>query len=191
MAASGHDRQIPIDKGTGDATLRAVTVHDAPIWLSESDPAWPTLFDRESRRIHAALGNRVLRLEHVGSTSVPGLPAKPIIDMGVADSANENSYVSSLQELGYLLRIREPDWHEHRLLNGPDTAVNLHVFTEGDAEIQRMIAFRDHLRTGAGDRGKYAKVKRQLARRRWKYVQDYADAKSTIVNEILKHVQPD
>jgi GrpB-like predicted nucleotidyltransferase (UPF0157 family) len=124
----------------------------------------------------------------VGSTAVPGLSAKPIIDivLGVEDSADENSYLSDLEAAGYVLRIREPDWFEHRLLKGPGTDINLHVFTNGSEEIDRMILFRDHLRTDSDDRMLYGSVKRDLAAQQWQRVQDYADAKSPVVGEIMK-----
>jgi len=145
------------------------------------------LFSREERRIRKALGDRAIRLEHVGSTSVPDLAAKPIIDilLVVADSSDESSYVPALEAEGYVLRIREPDWHQHRLLKGPDTDLNLHVFSRGALEIDRMLTFRDLLRASPQTRELYAKTKRELARRTWKYVQNYADAKSQVVEGIL------
>lgn len=95
---------------------------------------------------------------------MPGLCAKPIIDilLVVADSADELSYVPALEEAGYKLKIREPDWSEHRLFKGPDTDINLHVFSEGASEIDRMLRFRDWLRSNENDRDKYAEVKRSL-----------------------------
>ncbi|HEX8100079.1 MAG TPA: GrpB family protein [Actinomycetota bacterium] len=177
---------------TTDEELWAVTigeprVHDGPIGLADSDPAWPAMFEREVARISAALGERALLIEHVGSTSVPGLAAKPIIDMVmvVRDSSDEASYVPALERGGYTLRIREPDWFEHRLLKGPDTDVNLHVFSEGCPEVGRMLRFRDHLRTDPADRKRYEEAKRELAARNWKYVQNYADAKTEVIEEIL------
>ncbi|HET7036882.1 MAG TPA: GrpB family protein [Thermomicrobiaceae bacterium] len=160
---------------------------NARIFLAEYDSAWPELFAREAARVRGALGERVLLLEHVGSTSVPGLAAKPIIDMllVVADSADEAAYVPDLEAAGYRLRIREPDWHQHRLLKGPDTDINLHVFSPGSSEIRRMLGFRDHLRRDAADRRRYEQTKRELAQRQWKYTQHYADSKSTVVEEIL------
>lgn len=83
------------------------------------------------------------------------------------------------------MRIREPEWFEHRLFKGPDTDINLHVFSKGALEIDRMVRFRNWLRTNSSDRDKYARVKRNLAHRKWKYVQDYADAKGSIVQEIM------
>jgi GrpB-like predicted nucleotidyltransferase (UPF0157 family) len=172
--------------------LRAVTVGElqplaGAIELADYDPAWPDLFRREVERIREILGERVLRLEHVGSTSVPGLAAKPIIDilLVVADSADEQAYVAPLEAAGYVLRIREPDWHEHRVLKGPDTNINLHVFSAGSDEIERMLAFRDRLRTNETDRLFYERAKRELAQRTWKYTQDYADAKGEVVEEII------
>jgi len=160
---------------------------NSSIHLAPYDPAWPSLFTRLARQIHEALGDAILLLEHVGSTSVPGLSAKPIIDMvlAVADSSDESSYVKPLEEKGYTLRIREPDWYEHRLLKPPEVEGNLHVFSAGCEEIERMLLFRDWLRIHADDRLLYEETKRELAARTWKYTQNYADAKAKVVQEIL------
>jgi GrpB-like predicted nucleotidyltransferase (UPF0157 family) len=162
-------------------------IHDAPIHLADYDPAWPELFRREEERIRGALRERVVLLEHVGSTSVPGLAAKPVIDicLVVPDSSDEESYVPALEAAGYVLWIREPEWFEHRLFKGPDTTLNLHVYSEGCVEIERYLLFRDRLRTNQADRELYLRTKRELARRQWKYVQNYADAKSAVVEEII------
>ena len=178
---------------TTEDELRAVHVNGEParldgqVVLAEYDPRWPRLFAREQERIRAALGNRALMVEHVGSTSIPGLAAKPKIDilLAVADSADESAYVPDLEAAGYTLHIREPDWHEHRLLKGPDTDINLHVFSIGSAEIERMLRFRDHLRANTADRDLYLQTKRDLASRAWQYTQHYADAKSRVVEEII------
>jgi GrpB-like predicted nucleotidyltransferase (UPF0157 family) len=177
---------------TTEERLRAVTIGErrtlsGPIVLVDYDPAWPEQFAGEAEQVRAALGERALRVEHVGSTSVPGLVAKPIIDvlLVVADSADEGAYAPAMEGAGYVLRIREPDWHQHRLFKGPRTAVNLHVFSAGCAEIDRMLLFRDRLRDDASDRDLYARTKRRLARQTWRYTQDYADAKSAVVEEII------
>jgi GrpB-like predicted nucleotidyltransferase (UPF0157 family)/ketosteroid isomerase-like protein len=161
--------------------------HAGRIVLAEPDPRWPELYAREAARIRGVLGDGVVALEHVGSTSVPGLPAKPIVDLllVVPDPADEPAYVPALEAAGYVLRIREPDWHEHRLFNGPDTDINLHVFGPGSAEIARMVGFRDRLRADPDDRARYLAAKRELAARRWEYMQDYADAKGAVVEDIL------
>lgn len=162
-----------------------------PIQLVDYDPAWPHLFAREAERVRAALGDRVLLLEHVGSTSVPGLAAKPKIDMllVVANAADEATYVPALVAAGYQLHIREPDWYDHRLFKGPDTDINLHVFTSGCEEIDRMVRFRNWLRANDADRELYQRTKQELAQRQWKYTQNYADAKSAVVREILARAQ--
>jgi GrpB-like predicted nucleotidyltransferase (UPF0157 family) len=162
-----------------------------PIQIAEYDPAWPLLFEREAARVQAALGDRILLLEHAGSTAVPGLAAKPKIDMllVVENSADEPAYAPDLHAAGYRLRIREPDWYEHRMFKGPDTDINLHVFTVGCAEIDRMLLFRNWLRENAADRQRYAETKRELARQDWKYMQNYADAKTAVVRMILARAE--
>jgi GrpB-like predicted nucleotidyltransferase (UPF0157 family) len=185
--SSGNERDREED-------LRRVTVgdvvpHDAPVHLSPYDPNWPLWYAAEAHTIRAALGVGVLSLEHVGSTSVPGLVAKPIIDilLVVADPANEASYVPVLERSGYVLRIREPDWYEHRLLKRVDPAVNLHVFgPSGRQEIDRMLRFRDRLRSDPADRERYARTKISLAARTWRHVQFYADAKSDVIEDVLR-----
>ncbi|MEP6910976.1 MAG: GrpB family protein [Actinomycetota bacterium] len=174
-----------------EAQLRAITVGElqpvsGPIELVDYDPAWPELFQREAERIRSALGDMVLLLEHTGSTSVPGLAAKPIIDMtlAVADSGDETAYLPLLEAAGYVLRIREPEWYEHRVFKGPDVNVNLHVFSEGSPEIDRMLLFRDWLRANEADRELYERTKRKLAAKEWTYVQDYADAKTAVIKDI-------
>lgn len=157
------------------------------IEVAEYDSEWPERYGREAARVRDVLGDRVVRLEHAGSTSVPGLPAKPIIDMvlEVADSADEASYVPDLEAAGFVLVIREADWYEHRVFKGPETNINVHVFSADCEETDRMLLFRDWLRANDADRERYAAAKRELASRDWKYVQQYADAKSDIVAEIM------
>jgi GrpB-like predicted nucleotidyltransferase (UPF0157 family) len=139
--------------------LRATTagelrVHGGPIQLVDYDPSWPEMFAREVERIAAALGEGALRTEHVGSTAVPGLAAKPIIDilLVVADSAAEEAYAPALEAAGYVLGVREPDWYEHRMFRDPDANVQVHVLSEGCPEIERMLPFRNRLRINHADR---------------------------------------
>jgi GrpB-like predicted nucleotidyltransferase (UPF0157 family) len=157
------------------------------VLIADYDPRWPELFQREAERIGAALAGRALRIEHVGSTSVPGLPAKPVIDivLVVTDSTDEAAYVPALESAGYRLHVREPDWYEHRMFKGPDTVVNLHTFSHGCPEIDRMLMFRDWLRGSSADRQLYAQTKFDLAQREWTFGQNYADAKSPVIDDIL------
>ena len=186
-AGTSNERSLVSDEELQAATIGLRLPHNGPVILADYDPAWPALFDREERRIRAVLGDTVIHLEHTGSTSVPGLAAKPILDMTliVPDSADEAGYVPVLEAAGYFLRIREPEWHEHRLLKGPDTDVNLHVFSRGDVEFERMVGFRDWLRTHPEDRELYERTKRELAARTWRHVQHYADAKTAVVEAII------
>jgi len=169
-------------------SVEAVQPLTGPIMLVEYDPLWPALFEREAARIRSILGNRVLVLEHTGSTSVPGLAAKPQIDMTmtVADVLDEPAYAPDLEAAGYRLVIREhePEWYDHRVFRGPDTKINLHVFSAGCREVDRMVGFRDWLRSHDDDRALYEATKRDLVKRDWKFVQNYADAKGEVVEQI-------
>jgi GrpB-like predicted nucleotidyltransferase (UPF0157 family) len=158
-----------------------------PVALADYDPAWPERYSVLEERIRGALGDAVQLIEHAGSTSVPGLIAKPVIDivLVVADSAQEDDYVPVLEAIGYRLRIREPDWYEHRMLRGGRGDVNLHVFSAGCPEVRRMLRFRDRLRSDRADRELYASAKRELAARHWRHVQDYADAKTAVIDAIV------
>lgn len=165
-----------------------------PVVLHDPDPTWAATSARDAADIVAALGPVALAVDHVGSTSVPGLAAKPVLDLllQVPDSADETAYVPALAPLGYWLQVREPDWLEHRVLyrrttRGSTHDVNVHVLSPGlgSPEIARMLTLRDRLRSEPQDRDRYAAVKRELATRRWRSVQDYADAKSDVIEDIL------
>jgi GrpB-like predicted nucleotidyltransferase (UPF0157 family) len=177
----------PTDDELEAMTIGGPTVHNDTILLVDHDPAWAQEFVREAARLRAVLGDVATGVEHVGSTAVPGLAAKPIIDivLTVPDAADESAYVPALETAGYVLHIREPSWFEHRLFKGPDMVVNIHVFSTECPEVERMVRFRDRLRTDDADRALYERTKRDLAGRRWKYVQHYADAKSDVVAEIM------
>ena len=190
-AASQSIARAPQPPSTEEQILAArvgpTPPHNNVITLAEYDPAWPQVYAQKAAAIRVALGERALLLEHVGSTSVPGLAAKPLIDilLVVADSADEATYVPALEAQGYILRVREPDWFQHRVLKGADPETNLHVFSPGCIEIRRMLLMRDWLRTHPDDRALYERTKRDLAQRQWKYIQNYADAKSEVVEAIL------
>jgi GrpB-like predicted nucleotidyltransferase (UPF0157 family) len=186
-ATTGDDGSLRSDEEIQAYRVGPVVPHDATITLADYDPRWPALFAREADRIRDVLGSTAVLVEHVGSTSVPGLAAKPTIDivLVVPDSALEAAYLPALVAAGYVLRIREPNWLEHRMFKGPDTDINLHVFTAGAGEIDRMLLFRDWLRANDADRELYLRVKRDLAQRTWRHVQHYADAKSATVAEIM------
>jgi GrpB-like predicted nucleotidyltransferase (UPF0157 family) len=164
----------------GSPTVEEIVRHDdfdpdAIEWVGEPrrvplvvvgpDPSWPAQFERLAARIRRGLGDQVLAVEHVGSTSVRDLPAKPIIDIDVivAEPANESTYVPALAQVGFSLQLREPRWHEHRLLVATKPAANVHVFGPDSPEPIRHRMFRDWLREHPEDRARYAEAKRMSA----------------------------
>jgi len=159
-----------------------VTFHDPPVppgasaWVDgagpgrevevvAADPTWPAQFAQVAGRVRRALGERALLIEHVGSTAVPGLAAKPVIDVDlvVADPADEAAYVPALTAAGFALCVREPWWYEHRMLRGTEPTSQVHVFGPDSPEVERHRLFRDWLRGDADDRERYAAAKRDAA----------------------------
>ncbi|SFS09006.1 GrpB domain, predicted nucleotidyltransferase, UPF0157 family [Microbacterium sp. cf046] len=161
----------------------------AQIAIVEADPRWPTEFAELERSIRHALGDRALSVSHVGSTSVPDLPAKPVIDIDliVADSSDESAYVGPLEEAGFVLRVREPWWYEHRCLVLADPRCNLHVFSPDSAEVARHAIFRDWLRANPQDRDLYRDAKLEAAdaaTRAGEHVMQYNARKQRVIREI-------
>src|SRR5262249_5590105 len=148
------------------------------------DPAWPARFEAERDRIRGALGPAALRVEHIGSTSVPGLAAKPVVDicLTVADVTDEAAFVAPLETAGYALRVREPN---HRTLRHAERDVPVHVHAAGSPEVDRSLALRDRLRSSAADRAAYEALKRELAQRDWDDMNHYADAKGPFIEQVL------
>ena len=164
----------------GGREKRDVVIH-------EYDDQWPSMFEQNARKIRKALGHVALSIEHIGSTSVPGLAAKPIIDIlvVVANPGDETGYLSALKEAGYELRVREPEFDEHRMLRSTARDVHIHIFPPQSKEIDRYLSFRNQLRANDEDRSAYEQVKRTLAKCEWDDMNDYADAKSDIVEAII------
>ena len=152
--------------------------------LSDYDSAWPSRFAELEARIGSALGDAALAVEHIGSTSVPRLAAKPIIDVlvVVADVDAERSYVTAMEDAGFVLRVREAG---HRMFRAPARDVHIHVYSSGDPAISNYLDLRDWLRVDESDRNLYAAVKRDLARRQWSDMNHYAGAKSDVIQEML------
>jgi GrpB-like predicted nucleotidyltransferase (UPF0157 family) len=159
------------------------------IQIVDYDTEWPKKFETHARVIADALGRAALRIEHIGSTSVPGLAAKPIIDILVVvqNSADESAYMSRLESAGYILRVREPDWNEHRMFRTHEKDVHVHVYSVDCAEIQRVLTFRDRLRINMDDRRRYEQTKRELAAREWSDIDAYAKAKTEVIESIITH----
>lgn len=163
------------------------------ISIVDADQAWVSTFDRLAQRIREALGDVALSVEHVGSTSVPDLPAKPIIDIDVTvlDPDDEDAYIPGLVALGMVHTVREPWWHGHRALRGTDPKCNVHVFLPGSPELVRHQLFRDWLRDHEGDRAAYAAAKREAAdttNAEGGHVMDYNARKEAVVHEIYDRI---
>jgi GrpB-like predicted nucleotidyltransferase (UPF0157 family) len=170
-----------------DAYLDSVLIggRERPtISVVDYDDAWPVRFDHVRSLVVAALGHEALGVEHIGSTSVPGLAAKPIVDvlLTVRSVEREDAYVPALEDAGFVLRVREP---RHRMFRTPSKDVHLHVCEPADEAVVDYLDLRDWLRESAADRVLYAATKRELAQREWLDMNDYADAKSEVVQDIL------
>ena len=147
------------------------------------DARWPQLFAEHRDRILEALRAEPVHVEHIGSTSVPGLAAKPIIDIvvAVADITAEEDYLDQLLAAGYVMRVREPG---HRLVRTPDRDVHVHIYEKGAEAVEKYLRLRDHLRTDADDRELYASTKRALVGR-FDDMNAYSDAKTDVVSAIM------
>ena len=179
----GGDASVPRMADLDDVLIRGR--EKRPIVIADYDPACPARYEAERVKILGAIGPIVRRIEHIGSTSVPGLAAKPIIDILVAvdDPDDEPAFVPVLEAAGYVLRVREP---EHRMLRTPERDVHVHVLREGSHDVERHLVFRDHLRASAEDRAAYERLKRSLAERDWDDMNDYADAKGALIEAITR-----
>lgn len=151
--------------------------------LAPYDPTWPVLHRQHEDRIRAALGAGALQIEHIGSTAVPGLAAKPIIDILVTvdDITAEDEYLAPLLAAGYALRVREPG---HRMVRTPERDVHIHLLQAGDSAADDYLLLRDHLRQSEADRALYERTKRSLTARQWPDMNAYADAKTEVISEI-------
>jgi len=175
------------DRGPLDAALDEILVggrEPVTIRVVAYDPSWPDRFEAERLRLRSALGGRAGRIEHIGSTAVPGLAAKPIVDILVEmdDTEDETGYRGALEAAGYRIRVREPG---HRMFRTPARDVHVHVWPTGSFEVYRHLAFRDWLRAHPDDRRLYERTKQQLASRPWRDMNYYAEAKTPVIEEIM------
>jgi GrpB-like predicted nucleotidyltransferase (UPF0157 family) len=162
----------------------------ASIVIEDYDPAWADRFAATSSLLSEVLGDLIISVEHVGSTSVPGLAAKPIIDIDllIEQTTDEGSYVPALERGGYRLVLREPWWYGHRMLVSPEADVNLHVWPRDAPEPIRHRLFRDWLRSHLDDRELYATTKRHLARDTADQPSDYSLAKNDVIDDIFARI---
>jgi GrpB-like predicted nucleotidyltransferase (UPF0157 family) len=174
---SGSEKEIGLIGGVERRTIEIV----------DYDPLWPEKFLAHADAIAEALGDPAPRLEHIGSTSVPGLAAKPIIDIlvVVADAADEDSYLPQMEAAGHTLRVREPDFHEHRMFCTFPKDVHAHFYSIDSPEIERHLLFRERLRENGDERRLYEEVKRRSATESWASMNAYAEAKTEVIECII------
>jgi len=179
MLMSEHPRRPDVDEVefVGGQEKRELHVVDY-------DPHWAHIFLVHQQRIQTALAAVPVDIHHIGSTSVPGLPAKPIVDIAIAvdDITAEEDYLTPLLAAGYLLRVREP---AHRLVRTPERDVHVHILEKGDPAITRYLVFRDRLRSDADDRALYAETKKALIRQGFDDMNAYSDAKTDVIAAIV------
>jgi GrpB-like predicted nucleotidyltransferase (UPF0157 family) len=163
-------------------------IEQRTLMLADYDPQWPEAYLDQEQRIRAALGPAAVQIEHIGSTSVPGLAAKPIIDVlvTVEDITAEEDYLDQLLHVGYDLRVREPG---HRLVRTPARDVHVHVMEVGDEAARDYLLFRDHLRADPEDRALYERTKRALIEQDWVDMNAYAEAKTGIITDIKQRAR--
>lgn len=154
------------------------------------DHSWPQIYSALESKIKNKLGSNLLKIDHVGSTAVPGLAAKPVIDIDVtvADAEDEEIYVLALESLGYRLIVREPRFHGHRLFHYENPRVNLHVFTQHTHETARHLLFRDWLRLSENDRKLYADAKLEAIKDCSFDIQKYHENKKRVVHDIYRKI---
>lgn len=158
------------------------------VGIHDYDPSWPAAFAEHRERIRRALADRQVEIAHIGSTSVPGLAAKPIVDIvvAVADITAEEDYLDALLAAGYEMRVREPG---HRMVRTPERDVHVHVYERGARAVDEYLLLRDRLRTDAADRSLYERTKRELLQRGWDDMNAYADAKTAVIDAIKERAR--
>ncbi|WP_209008818.1 GrpB family protein [Pseudovibrio japonicus] len=157
------------------------------IKIERYNPRWPEIYEVHKEKVSKAFSGIEHRTEHIGSTSVNGLAAKPIVDMLVviSDPGNEKLYREAMENQGYQLRVREPDFDEHRMFRTFEQDVHIHVFPEGSKEVERYLLFRDHLRRHADVRSGYEALKRKQSEKNWSDMNAYAEAKTEFIETII------
>jgi GrpB-like predicted nucleotidyltransferase (UPF0157 family) len=158
------------------------------VTIVEYDESWPARFEEEAARVTDALGPIALRVDHVGSTSVPGLAAKPIVDLQVSVASLQpmDAFREPLRAIGYehfewLNADGVDDYPYFAKPPEPPRAFHIHVAESGSFHERRHLAFRDWLRAHPEDAAEYERVKRNLAQREWPTMDEYANAKTAFI----------
>jgi GrpB-like predicted nucleotidyltransferase (UPF0157 family) len=172
-----------------DVCLDAVLIggrEEGEVYIVDYDPSSPEVFEAHHHRLRDILGGKARKIEHIGSTAVPGLAAKPIVDIMVSvDDPEDESRLRLMEQAGHVLRVREPN---HRMFRTPERAVHVHIWQAGTDDEDRHLVFRDHLRSNRADREAYEVLKRSLAGR-WRDVNYYAEAKGPFIRQVVESVR--
>lgn len=161
-----------------------------PIWIVPYDPAWPQQFQQLAQLLRTALGSVALRIDHIGSTSIPQLAAKPVIDVqiSVADFEPLDAYRQPLEHLGYIFRADNPERTKRYFRESPgQRRVHIHVRRAGSFSEQFPLLFRAYMRTHPEAASEYARLKIELAQR-YNRVEDrhtYTDAKDPFIWQVV------
>ncbi|WP_332898692.1 GrpB family protein [Haladaptatus sp. CMSO5] len=161
-----------------------------PIILDDYDTNWPAQFEAEATNINDAIGERIERIEHIGSTSIPGMPAKPIIDMlvGVTSLKDADACITPLEALGYeyVPKFEDvmPNRRYFRKSEGKTRTHHLHMVETGSEFWTRHLAFRDYLREHPDVAAEYADLKRELAREHRHDIGAYTDGKDEFIRRV-------
>jgi GrpB-like predicted nucleotidyltransferase (UPF0157 family) len=159
-----------------------------PVVIAAYDPRWPELFSELGAALRQALSETALRIDHIGSTAVPGLDAKPVIDVQISVVSFEplDAYRIPIESLGFVFRANNPDLTKRYFRETPgERRTHIHVRRAGSWAEQSALLFRDYVRTHEGDARRYAELKYRLAE---KYRDDrlsYTDGKGPFVREIM------
>ena len=202
-ATEDRDQQVLFDAFVSTARWRGKRAREgeaegrgSEYGVVEPDPSWPARFDAESARIVAALPeDLVARIDHIGSTSIPGLPAKPVVDIQLSVTAMvpRDAYLDPLEALGYRWAPDGfDDTHEFLSIDegGGRRSVNLHVTQAGSDWERRHLAFRDALRADAGTAAEYAALKRRLAEEHPRDIVRYVQGKSDFILAVERRAAP-
>jgi GrpB-like predicted nucleotidyltransferase (UPF0157 family) len=171
-----------------------------PVRIVPYDPLWPTDFETERRRILDALGGTLVSLDHIGSTAVPGLGGKPIVDIlaGVRSLSDADAILSPLREIGYDDVTPEPqalDWHyclgKRPVHSRPSLRYfHLHLVNHRSAHWEKHLLFRDYLRTHPNKARAYYNLKRRLASQHGPNREGYTAAKTTFIDAVVTDARP-
>jgi len=171
-----------------------IGLRQGTVQLSPYDDSWPAEFAKEVELLRGVFGDDI-EIEHVGSTAIPGLIAKPLIDIqvGINNLADAKNFIPQLVKLGYHYMPERDKPDEVFLPKGPEELRThyLHVVEIGSVRWKNTLLFRDYLRTHSDERDEYARLKRELAQQYGEYRPAYTEAKTVFVASVIEKANSD